>query len=62
MTEGRNPCFVDKELICVDCGEKFTWNIGEQEYFWSKKLSPPKRCSKCRRARKESLVRDSGWR
>jgi len=42
------PEFRDKLMVCVDCGSDFVWERGEQEYFWSKGLADPKRCSKCR--------------
>ena len=48
--------FVDRVLICLDCGREFTHTSGEQRYFWAKGLSEPKRCKSCRMLRKRSLV------
>ncbi|MCE5324237.1 zinc-ribbon domain-containing protein [bacterium] len=42
----------DKELICKDCGESFTFTAGEQEFFQSRGFSEPIRCKTCRDARK----------
>lgn len=46
----------DKELTCLDCGREFTFTTGEQQYFWAKGLSEPKRCKPCRMLRKRSLA------
>ncbi len=47
-------------ISCMDCGEDFTFSVGEQTYFRSKSLSQPKRCLQCRKKRKDSLVPDIG--
>lgn len=40
--------FVDKELICVDCGGAFLFSAGEQMFFHDKGFkSEPKRCKAC---------------
>lgn len=39
--------------ICKDCGNKFTMNFSEVEFFRNKELHLPKRCPKCRAKRKE---------
>lgn len=52
----RPPEFKDKQLACVDCGATFTFNAGEQAFYWSKGLSEPKRCKPCRAKRKATLV------
>ena len=45
--------FVDKTLICRDCGGSFTFTAGEQEFYASKGLqNEPVRCPACRSARK----------
>lgn len=45
--------YQDKVLICKDCGKKFIWTAGEQEFYAEKGLeSEPKRCKECREARK----------
>lgn len=48
--------FTDKQLTCMDCGDKFIFTAGEAAFFWSKQLSEPKRCPTCRRLRRERLV------
>lgn len=48
----------DKTLRCVDCGAPFVFSAGEQAYFTSKEIPPPKRCKACRQHRKATLVRD----
>ena len=43
----------DQTLTCVDCGNEFTWTVGEQAYFREKGLMiTRKRCQACRQARK----------
>jgi len=45
--------YIDKILICRDCGSRFTFNAGEQEFFASRGLlNEPSRCANCRSARK----------
>ena len=39
---------------CKQCGEDFTIFFSESEYFNSKDMQLPKRCKKCRKARKEA--------
>ena len=55
LNQGR---FQDRELLCVDCLNKFIFTSGEQVYYASKLLSTPKRCPRCRRFRRQSLVPD----
>ena len=43
----------DKALTCVECGNEFTFTVGEQEFFASRGYTnEPKRCPQCRAARK----------
>ena len=44
-------------LKCIDCGTEF-FTEGEQQFYFEKKLSLPKRCSKCREKRKLQSVYD----
>lgn len=39
--------------ICEDCGAPF-FTAGEQAFYESKNLTLPKRCKKCRTARKQA--------
>jgi CxxC-x17-CxxC domain-containing protein len=49
--------FVDKNLLCIDCGDDFIWSVGEQTFFRDKGLTnPPKRCKKCKQAKNERLA------
>lgn len=42
--------FVDKEIICKECGTAFVWTASEQEFFASKGLvNMPSRCPICRK-------------
>lgn len=50
----------DKTLTCRDCGNSFTFTVGEQEFYRSRGLqNEPGRCSECRTARRQS--RDRGY-
>lgn len=39
---------MDIKLNCIICGKNFTFTEGEQSFYLDKRLSPPKRCKKCR--------------
>jgi hypothetical protein len=54
-----NTKFLDKILLCQDCGTTFIFKAGEQAYYQSKQLSTPKRCQQCREHRRATLVPDS---
>ena len=44
----------DKIIVCKDCGQEFTFTVGEQEFYKEKGFSnDPVRCAACRRAKKE---------
>jgi len=45
--------FEDRELQCADCGSGFTFTAGEQAFFKEKGFTDPRRCTKCRQARKQ---------
>src|SRR5262249_6842002 len=43
----------DKTIKCVDCGEEFTFTVGEQEFYRDHGLThAPTRCRNCRESRK----------
>ena len=45
--------YVDKPLICRDCGSSFDFTAGEQEFYAQKGFTnEPSRCPACRSARK----------
>ncbi len=45
----------DKTLVCRDCGQEFTFTVGEQEFYTSRGLqNEPKRCPQCRASRRNT--------
>lgn len=45
--------YTDKILECKDCGEKFVFTAGEQEFYAEKGFdSTPSRCRRCRDRRR----------
>jgi len=50
--------FSDLNITCVDRDQTFIFSAGEQAFFASKALSPPKRCLSCRKQRKLTIVPD----
>ena len=48
----------DMSITCRDCGERFTFTSGEQDFYASRGFSEPSRCPDCRAARKSQ--RDGG--
>jgi len=48
----------DTTLTCRDCGQRFTFTSGEQDFYASRGYAEPSRCPDCRAARKAE--RDSG--
>lgn len=51
--------YTDKTLVCKDCGQDFTFTVGEQEFYAEKGFeNEPQRCKECRIARKNT--RSSG--
>jgi CxxC-x17-CxxC domain-containing protein len=48
----------DTVLTCRDCGQRFTFTSGEQEFYAARGYSEPGRCPDCRAARKAE--RDGG--
>ena len=53
--------YADKTLTCRDCGQSFTFTVGEQEFHASKGFhNDPSRCQDCRAARKAARGDASG--
>lgn len=50
----------DRDLQCADCGDNFVFTGGEQTFFAQKGFTDPKRCSKCRQARKAQQGQQQG--
>lgn len=45
--------YVDKSLVCRDCGNSFVFTAGEQAFYASRGLTnEPSRCRSCRGARR----------
>ncbi len=49
---------MDKQIVCKDCGQEFTYTEGEQEFYSSRGFSEPVRCKACRDARKAQKQKD----
>ena len=46
--------YEDKTLVCVDCGQPFTFTADDQSYHAEKGYTnEPKRCTTCRQARRD---------
>jgi len=51
--------YVDRTIICVDCGQEFIHSADDQQYYAEKSfVSEPKRCTTCRASRR--ATRESG--
>ena len=49
--------FQDETIVCLDCGQEFTFTAGEQAFYKEKGLqNKPKRCSTCRMKRKQQRM------
>lgn len=47
--------YEDRVYVCRECGKKFVFTAGEQEFYAKKGfLNDPVRCSACRRARRQA--------
>ena len=46
--------YQDREIVCLDCHQPFTWTGPEQEFYAERKFETPKRCRKCRKERKHA--------
>jgi CxxC-x17-CxxC domain-containing protein len=44
--------YIDRTIICQDCGQSFDFSADDQEFFAQKGYTDPKRCPSCRQARK----------
>ena len=44
----------NQQLTCQDCGQSFEFTAEEQQFFADKGFQPPKRCSNCRRQKKDN--------
>ena len=54
--------YADKTITCRDCGQLFTFTVGEQEFFASRGFTnEPSRCESCRADRKASRSDSGGY-
>ena len=45
--------YTDRAIVCLDCGQEFTFTAGEQEFYEQRGFTEaPKRCPACRAVRK----------
>lgn len=42
----------DEIIVCKNCGNEFTFTVGEQKFFEEKGFTKPVRCKECRNKRK----------
>ena len=54
--------FEDKVLTCVECGQEYTFEKGEQYFYKSKGLFEPRRCPECRAKKRARLNPSQGVR
>lgn len=40
----------NQDIHCRDCGQDFTFTVGEQQFFLERNLKKPTRCKQCRKA------------
>jgi len=58
--QNRAPDYQERSISCVDCGDDFTWTVGEQVFFHDKGLkNEPKRCKPCKQAKNDRLAQIS---
>lgn len=54
--------FVDKTLVCRDCGAEFVFTAGEQDFYQQRGLQhEPSRCPSCRAARRQARMGGEGY-
>ncbi|MBM7604856.1 superfamily II DNA helicase RecQ [Metabacillus crassostreae] len=46
----------DLLLKCWECGDRFTFSIGEQKFYKQRRFELPKRCTSCREQRYEEYI------
>lgn len=49
---------MDMKIKCQDCGQEFIFSSNEQKFYEEKGFVPPKRCKKCRNARKYKIKKE----
>ncbi|PDW01708.1 DUF1294 domain-containing protein [Candidatus Viridilinea mediisalina] len=50
----------DQQLVCKECGQVFTWAVGEQAFYRERGLQPPRRCVGCRAQRRQVVAAEHG--
>lgn len=57
VTHGNAGILQDEDLECKDCGIKFTFTVGEQEFYASKGFdNKPRRCKPCKDGNKKKKL------
>ena len=50
------PEFVDRVIVCVECGADFVFSAGEQQFFADRQFrNEPKRCRVCKAKRATAI-------
>lgn len=52
MNDARKE--VHSKEVCKDCGHEFVITVGEADFFTQNGMTLPKRCYKCRQAKKKN--------
>jgi hypothetical protein len=49
--------YLDRDIVCLDCGKTFVFSAREQAYYETKGYrEPPRRCLPCRKERRHKPV------
>lgn len=40
-------------IVCAECGDQFVWSAKDQQFYEERGFVRPRRCPKCRKARRE---------
>ena len=49
--------YQDREIVCIQCGQRFIFTAGEQAFYAEHGFAAPKRCHTCRAARRQQQSR-----
>lgn len=44
----NSPIMTDKIITCIECGQEFTFTVGEQDFYARNGLGEPEHCMICR--------------
>lgn len=57
VEDTNHDCIEDIEIICKDCGKKFIFTVGAQEFYKSKNFPTPKHCRECSKKRRLKFLK-----